>query len=157
MGKTAKDPLTPHTGEGLGLQPSVACPCIKEKSCISCHRESISADLQISEETMPQTARISNSLYYKTIPALLLDPNQDLTPDLRVLCVYVARAAELFQIHPIIYLNMLKHKLYSLSMFVLSTNNPNHMMKWYICNWVPGSTENLGMGCPDACFTLISI
>lgn len=67
---------------------------------------------------MPRTARISNSLYYKTIPALLLDPNQDLTPDLGVLCVYVARAAGLFQIHPTIYLNMLKHKLYSLSMFV---------------------------------------
>lgn len=67
---------------------------------------------------MPQTARISSSLYYKTIPALLLDPNQNLTPDLGVLCIYVARATGLFQIHPIIYLNMLKHKPYNLPMFV---------------------------------------
>lgn len=28
------------------------------------------------------------------------------------------------------------------------------MMKWYICNWALGSTENLGMGCPDANFYL---
>lgn len=67
---------------------------------------------------MPQTARTSDSLYYKITPALLLDPNQDFTPDLGVLCAYVARAAGLFQIHPIVYLNMLKHKLYSLSMFM---------------------------------------